>query len=342
MVNEKLSTMEIREIKLHLSIMNVLGHYSLKPDKHDFILCPFHEDKSPSLKIYTRTNTFYCFSCGASGDTIEFIQLKEKCNKHTAIEKAKTLINPIDNIIPKPMEQIEEKNLLPRLAVLSKVAQDSKASFKRVDKAQDYLKRRGLDPDKMETGYISMDFGKGWNPQLQESGLQLGILRESRQGTIVPKFKNCLLFFTKNEKGQIIDLYGRSIIDNGTSMPACRSFSAGRHYYLNGHHQGIYPKYPEPGTKTLLLTEAIIDCETLLQQEELANHYGIISLFGTNGLTTEIQQAIKELQELDEMILFFDGDQAGESAITKHAETLRQLKPSVKITRVETPQDEDI
>ncbi|RQV94552.1 MAG: DNA primase, partial [Calditrichaeota bacterium] len=324
--------MEIAEIKQSLSILKVLAHYNLILDRHSRLICPFHEDKSPSLKIYASTNTFYCFSCGVSGDTIEFIQLKEKCSKHEAIEKAKSLSDPLYTITTKPMKQIEEKNLLPRLAVLSKVAQDSKASFKRVDKEQKYLKSRGFDPDKMETGYISMDFGKGWNPQLQESGLQFGILRESRQGTIVPKFKNCLLFFTKNEKGQIIDLYGRSITDNGTA----------RHYYLNGHHQGIYPKYPETTTKKLILTEAIIDCETLLQQEELSGQFGIISLFGTNGLTAEIQQAIRELPELDEVILFFDGDDAGDKAITKHAETLRHLKPSVKITRVETPKDEDI
>lgn len=46
--------MEIFEIKTRLSLLTVLHHYSLKPDKHDFILCPFHEDKEPSLKIYPR------------------------------------------------------------------------------------------------------------------------------------------------------------------------------------------------------------------------------------------------------------------------------------------------
>jgi hypothetical protein len=76
---------------------------------------------------------------------------------------------------------------------------------------------------------------KTWNKQLQESGLQLGILKESRQNTVVPKFKNCVLFFTKNEKGQIIDIYGRSINPNGE----------GKHFYLSGKHQGIYPSYPE-------------------------------------------------------------------------------------------------
>ncbi|MBN1185842.1 MAG: hypothetical protein JXB49_26410 [Bacteroidales bacterium] len=46
------------------------------------------------MKIYPNTHTFNCFGCGKNGDQIEFIQLKEKCSKREAIEKAKTLINP--------------------------------------------------------------------------------------------------------------------------------------------------------------------------------------------------------------------------------------------------------
>jgi DNA primase len=324
--------MEIRDIKAGLSIMTVLHHYGIKPDKHDMLVCPFHEDKSPSLKIYTKTNTFHCFGCSATGDSIQFIEMFSKLTKHEAIERAKTLVDPNYTIIQKPMEQTEEKDILPRLAVLGKVAMDCKATFKRAEKAREYLKSRKLDPDKMNVGYIGTDLGKGWNRQLQESALQLGILKQIKLESFAPKFKNCVLFFTKNEKGQIIDLYGRSVID-GTEN---------KHFYLNGHHQGIYPKYPEPGTKKLILTEAIIDCETLLQQTELTQHYSMISLFGTNGFTTEIQEAIKSLSELEEIILFFDGDNAGETALIRVSEKLQEIRPGLKVTFVDTPKDEDV
>ena len=324
--------MEIGEIKSGLSIITVLKHYNLSANKNSMLKCPFHDDKDPSLKIYTKTNTFYCFSCGATGDQIQFIEMFEKLGKHAAIEKAKSLVNPLHNIKPVQMEKQEDKNLLPRLAVLGKVAQDSKASFKRTAKARDYLRERGLNPDKMEVGYIGTDFGKGWNKQLKESGLNLGILKESRQNTIVPKFRNCVLFFTKNDKGQIIDIYGRSINPNGE----------GKHFYLNGKHQGIYPAYPEPETKTIILTESFIDCATLEQQKELTEQYRFISLFGTNGFTAEIEAATRELAELEETIFFLDGDKAGKEAISKISEKLLQLKPELKITAVETPEGEDI
>ncbi len=70
--------MEIKQIKALLSIETVLRHYGLKPDKNDRLLCPFHPDKTPSLQIYPKTNTFCCFSsnCAAgTGDQIQFIEL---------------------------------------------------------------------------------------------------------------------------------------------------------------------------------------------------------------------------------------------------------------------------
>lgn len=39
-----------------------------------WLSCPFHEDKTPSLKINPDKQTFYCFSCNSGGDSIAFIQ----------------------------------------------------------------------------------------------------------------------------------------------------------------------------------------------------------------------------------------------------------------------------
>jgi DNA primase len=86
--------MDIPEIKQQLSLAQVLEHYGLKPDKNDRLHCPFHPDKTPSLQIYPKTNTYCCFSsnCTAgTGDPVQFIQLMEKCNKHEALVKATAL-----------------------------------------------------------------------------------------------------------------------------------------------------------------------------------------------------------------------------------------------------------
>ena len=69
------------------------------------------------------------------------------------------------------MEKTNDKNLLSHLAILSKIAKDTKNAYKNTTKAREYLKARSLDPDKTEAGYIGNDFGKGWNKQLQEKAL---------------------------------------------------------------------------------------------------------------------------------------------------------------------------
>jgi len=323
--------MEITEIKNRLSIETVLDHYHLKPDKHHQLCCPFHEDKTPSFTIYPKTNTFHCFGCGKNGDVIEFIQLKENTTKHEAILKAESYVNPLAGIITTP----EPTKELPRLAVMSKIVQDSKANFKRTEQAQQYIKNRKLDPDKIEIGYIGRDFAKGWNKPLQQSGLKLGILKQAKENTLAPKFTYCIVFFTKNEKGQVTDLYARSIIAD----PEAKT---GKHFYLNGQHQGIYPCYPKPDTKKLILTECIIDCATLQLQEDISKDYSLIALFGVNGFTAEIEEAIRTLTELEEITLFFDGDKAGKEAITRTGQKLQEIRPGVKITYIETPEEEDI
>lgn len=79
--------MEIQEIKTRLSIEAVLNRYNLKPDRHHKICCPFHQEKTPSMVIYPKTNTWYCFGCGATGDSIQFIEMYEKCTKHEALKR---------------------------------------------------------------------------------------------------------------------------------------------------------------------------------------------------------------------------------------------------------------
>ena len=65
-------------------------------------------------------------------------------------------------------------------------------------------------------------------------------------------------------------------------------------------------------------------------------------MYGTNGLTTEHIDAVKSLENLKEIILFFDGDEAGDQAIKKVGTKLTEQVPGIKISYVETPRDTDI
>lgn len=58
-------------------IRKVVKHYYPRDGGEEKIVCPFHKERSPSLVIYDHNHSFYCFGCGAGGDSIDFVMLKE-------------------------------------------------------------------------------------------------------------------------------------------------------------------------------------------------------------------------------------------------------------------------
>ena len=59
------------EIKSRLAMQEVARFYGLEMNRANMACCPFHDDKSPSLKVYD--DHFYCFGCGATGDCTGFV-----------------------------------------------------------------------------------------------------------------------------------------------------------------------------------------------------------------------------------------------------------------------------
>lgn len=332
--------MEIREIKQRLSILAVLNHYSLKPDKNGMVKCPFHADDTASMKIYDKTNTFNCFGCGKNGDQVEICVLKEG-SKHKGILKATELAGEVKPINNKPKQQ-EARPKQNHTEILTKFFAyfQNNLNHPVALKPKEYLKSRNLNHELLEIGYNSGQFhhrGKLDEAETKacvNAGLLIpynGSVPNAIGTTYTPFAKDCIIFPLKDKQNQIISLYGRSITNNDKS----------KHYYLKDR-QGLYPCYPKPKTTSLILTEAIIDTATLLQIPEISNQYGILTCYGTNGLTDEHREAIRELQSLQEVIFFFDGDKAGRDAIKKYQEELLNELPGVKLTAIETPENEDI
>ena len=330
--------MEIQEIKQRLPILQVLAHYGIKPDRNNHIKCPFHEDDKPSCRIYADTNTFHCFGCGTAGDQVEFIEKYEKCSKHEAILKAKQLCGisePIKNTQPKAKPTtVNNTEILTQ--AFTHFARSLNAKPK---KAIEYLESRRLDYKALPIGYDAGTLHKTkdiTNQQKQEY-LQAGLLKPDKFGranSFYTRFNNCIIFPLLDKNGNIKSLYGRHI-EKG-------------HHYLEGEHKGLYPGYPKEDTTRLILTEAIIDAATLLQLPEITKGFTILALYGTNGFTDEHRQAITEWAtcpepvEGKEIVLFFDGDEAGTEATKAIATELKQINGKLQITVVETPEGEDL
>ena len=312
----------------------VLHYYGLKTDKHSKLNCPFHEDKTPSMQVYYKTQTAYCFSSnckthGKSIDVIDFILHKENCTKHEAINKAVEILGHNE---PNKRERYQQD--LSREQFLTNMFQYFKNAISNSKPAKEYLQSRNLDFKKIEVGYNAGQFHHGIRKEetLINQCLEYGLLIDKNiLGRTGEKAYNVfgkwgIVFALKNKNNEVTGLYFRSTLNEKES----------KHFYLK-NRQGIYPNYPKLTTKKLILTESIIDCASLLQIDEVTNNYSVLACYGTNGLNEEIQNAIKELQTLEEIIFCFDNDDAGKEAVNKYGAMFMSEYKNLKITALKLP-----
>ena len=346
--------MEIKDIKQRLSLVEVLQHYQLQP-KNNMLKCFYHEDKTASLQVNLEKNFYKCHSCGKTGDVIQFIEDFEKLSKHEAIKKAERLValfpqhqlgDPHINqktvhnereANERGTAKIEQTDFLGRMFALFRKGFYSSPPAKEYAEYRKLNVALGANKEGLEIGFNSGQFHHGTRKdeslinQCLEYGLLIdkgltGRTGEKAYGVFANK---CLIFPLRNKQNEIVSIYGRSILDKGNS----------KHFYLK-NRTGIYPGYPSKETQKLILTEAIIDCASLLQIKEIRDHYSLISCFGTNGLNDEILQAIKELKNLEEIIFCFDNDDAGRKAVEKYSEILKEERLTASLKVVELPNND--
>jgi len=134
------------------------------------------------------------------------------------------------------------------------------------------------------------------------------------------------VFALRSQSNQVTGLYFRSI-ENNTDQ---------KHFYLKDG-TGLYPRYPNPDIEKLIISESIIDTASLLQIKAITDEYSLLAAYGTNRLNDEMKAAIAELKQLKEIIFSFDNDEAGNKAVIKYAEELKQLLPNITITKMVLP-----
>ena len=76
-----MNKIDVSEVKLRYSMKDILERLGIEINQRGFICCPFHNEKTPSLKIYE--HSYFCFGCGTGGDVIDFV-------KHYFVTKSKS------------------------------------------------------------------------------------------------------------------------------------------------------------------------------------------------------------------------------------------------------------
>lgn len=300
-----------------------------KNGKGWFGLCPFHNDKTPSLSITPEENLFQCFGCGAAGDVIRFVELFDRVDFKEAVKRLSD--NGLQATPSKPKPAPAFTGLSAKLKkLLHRVIEFYHTAFGEDPGARKYLESRGITDNAVFSAHKA-GFANGTllnvlpaEGEVKSQLQQLGILNERGK----EHFYNCVTFPLYDAEGNPAGIYGRRIDD------AAHPGSA-RHLYLSGERLGLFNRQAARSHKEIILTESVIDSLTLI-------HAGIqntIPSYGVNGFTDDHVQWLAACR-VETVHICFDADEAGRRATEKTAARLKA--EGFKTHRIELAEGWDI
>lgn len=88
--------MTARDLNRFADITTILSLYGIHPNRAGFIRCIVHNENTPSMKVYPKTNSAHCFGCGANLDSIGVVMALDGCDFKHACDKIRTIFNLSD------------------------------------------------------------------------------------------------------------------------------------------------------------------------------------------------------------------------------------------------------
>lgn len=307
----------IERLKAQTDIVDVVGHYlPLKKSGANFVcVCPFHDDKNPSMSVSPSRGIFHCFSCKAGGDAIKFVMDYEKLSYPEAVEKIASLQNFTLNYVRGGEPAKENKHILENANAFYR------SLLYKTPAAIEYLYSRGITDeliDKFELGFApesAQTIRLLQNEQIEpKEALEVGIVKQNENG-IYASFINRITFPIYTHTGRLVGFGGRTISGNPAkyvNSPQSAVFDKSTLFY--GYHlakREIFTK------NQIIITEGYMDVIMLHK----AGFNNAVAVLGT-ALTTKHLPLLKR-GEIS-VILCFDGDDAGINAATKSALLLAQ------------------
>lgn len=307
----------IERLKAQTDIVDVVGHYlPLKKSGANFVcVCPFHDDKNPSMSVSPSRGIFHCFSCKAGGDAIKFVMDYEKLSYPEAVEKIASLQNFTLNYVRGGEPAKENKHILENANAFYR------SLLYKTPAAVEYLYSRGITDeliDKFELGFApesAQTIRLLQNEQIEpKEALEVGIVKQNENG-IYASFINRITFPIYTHAGRLVGFGGRTISGNPAkyvNSPQSVVFDKSTLFY--GYHlakREIFTK------NQIIITEGYMDVIMLHK----AGFNNVVAVLGT-ALTTKHLPLLKR-GEIS-VILCFDGDDAGINAATKSALLLAQ------------------
>ena len=313
---------QIEEIKDRLDVAQVIEKYvKLKKTGKNFSgLCPFHTEKTPSFIVSPDLQRYKCFGCGETGDIFNFIQKIENVDFPESLEK----------LAKEAGVMLEKKKTNYKYKVLEEINYNAAKYYynelKKDKNALQYLLDRGVTKKSIK------EFGIGYAPQrpklreylfktkkYNKNDLVNSGLFNIKEGKTKEKFYDRIMFPIRSKKGSVIAFTGRVLPGNKWGPK-----------YMNSPDTPIFHKKDNlfgqyESRQEIRKNDLAIICEGSTDVISAHQHglKNVVAPLGT-GLTKEQLEKLSLLTE--NILFFFDSDEAGNSALIRGFKIASELK----------------
>ncbi len=333
----------LSELRARTDIESVISPYVNLSKRGRLVkgLCPFHNEKTPSFTIYTDSQSFYCFGCGAGGDAITFVRRIENLDY---VEAVKVLAERAGMQMPE--DGYDDSLAKHRQRILAANREAAKFFYATMMSEQgriglNYFLGRGL------TMQTIKHFGLGYAPDSWDALIKYmrskgftnqelfdaNLVRKSEKNGRVHYYDN----FKNRAMVPIIDLRGNVIAFGG------RVLDDSKPKYINTSDTLVYKKsdgvfalnFAKNGNPSqIIVAEGYMDVIALHQ----AGFTNSIACLGT-ALTQE--QARLVSRYADEVILSYDSDEAGQKATRRAIDIFSKTGVKIRVLRLTGGKDPD-
>jgi DNA primase len=338
----------LEQVRAASDIIEVIGAYiPLKRAGANFVaLCPFHKEKSPSFSVNGHRQIFHCFGCHKGGDVFTFVKEYENVTFPEAVKRLADRARIPLEIVQQPGQQRAyhlKETLFQIHEQITQRWQTALNSDPAGQLARDYLAKRGVSSEAVKLFRLgcapdlwddTVNWAKSKSFPLElaeQAGL---IIRKEGTDRHYDRFRGRLMFPICDEQGRVIGFSGRIL--SGDEKTA---------KYVNSPETPLFTKSKvifglDKSKRALLDAKSAILCEG--QLDLIACHMNdvrnVVAPQGT-AFTNEHARILKRYVE--EVVLCFDSDRAGQSAAIRSFDALLASGLAVRVVTVPAPHDPD-
>lgn len=334
------------ELRRRISMVQLVGQrVQLKKAGRNWKgLCPFHQEKSPSFLVSEDKQIFHCFGCAEGGDAIQFTMKFESVSFREAVEM---LAKQVGLDLPKSSQNREEISAADvhrkRCLRVNQLAAEffHQSLMGPQNHAQSYVAQRGLKVEICKQHFLGFA-DKDWeslsvalkkqNVPL-ELASELGLLKKREDGSYYDFLRNRLIFPIFSPQGEITGFGGRTLDD--AEQPKYLNSADSAVYHKSHSVYGLYQaKTSIRQNDQVVIVEGYMDVLALAQ----AGLPQVVAPLGT-ALTEGHVELLRRYTR--NMVLIFDGDEAGLNAQMRALPIFLSCRVSPKAVRLPNKEDPD-